>query len=86
MSGITVPVRLGLAARPTQPMTPFTIVVLAIQASTSPPRLSTPPAHNALSSGRILARSRLWRSRMSFAPSCFSHADSLSFPVSAVTS
>ena len=43
-------------------------IVLAIQARTSPPRLSTAPAQRAVSSGRILVRSRVLRSIPSAAP------------------
>ena len=50
---------------------PPTCMVLAIQDSTSPPRLSTAPAHVALSNGLILVRSRLLRSMISLAPSFF---------------
>ena len=77
--------RFGLAARPIEPITPFSFIVLQIHASTSPPRLSIAPAQVDLSSGLIFSRFRLLRSRISFAPSFFSQADSLSFPVSATT-
>ncbi|MNC92842.1 hypothetical protein D3C83_93490 [compost metagenome] len=85
MNGITVVLRLGLAARPTEPMTPLSCIVLHIQASTSPPRLSTAPAQVDLSSGLIFSRFRFFLSRISLAPSFFSQSDSLSFPVSATT-
>jgi hypothetical protein len=85
MNGITVVLRFGLAARPMDAMTPFTFIVLAIQARTSPPRLSTAPDHVALSSGLIFVKSMLLLSITSFAPSFLSHADSSAFPVSATT-
>src|SRR5437868_6051102 len=85
MKGITVVWRSKLAARPTEAMTPFSFIVLAIQASISPPRLSTAPAQLALSRGRIFSRLTLWRSSTSAAPIFFSHSLSLDFPVSATT-
>ena len=58
----------ALAARPIEAMVPPGIIVLAIQASTSPPRLSTAPAQLALSSGLIFERSRLFLDMTSPAP------------------
>src|SRR5712664_650048 len=85
MNGITVVFRLALAARPMEAITPFTFMVLAIQARTSPPRLSTAPAHIALSKGLIFVRSISVLSLTSFAPSFFSHSVSADFPVNATT-
>src|ERR1043166_406671 len=66
-------------------MAPLSCMVLAIHDRTGPPRLSTAPAQVALSSGLIFSRFSDWRSRISPAPSLFSQAASLSFPVSATT-
>src|SRR5438046_8364 len=81
MKGSTVVLRLGLAARPIDAITPFTFIVLAIQARASPPRLSTAPAQVAFSRGRVFEKSMLERSLTSLAPSFFSQSLSLSFPV-----
>src|SRR4051812_14476502 len=85
MNGMTVVLRLTLAASPIEAMTPFTFMVLAIQARTSPPRLSTAPAHSALSRGLIFVRSSSPRSLISAAPSFFSQSASAALPVSATT-
>ncbi len=69
MKGATVVFRFMLAARPIAAIVPSCIIVLAIQASTSPPRLSIAPAQVARSSGLILERSRLFLDSTSFAPS-----------------
>src|SRR5947209_16684712 len=85
MKGATVVLRLMLAARPIAAMVPPVIMVLAIQASTSPPRLSTAPAQVALSSGLIFERSRLFLDITSLAPRFLKYPASLSFPVNATT-
>src|SRR5688572_2954826 len=85
MNGITVVLRVGLAARPIEAMTPLSFIVLQIHASTSPPRLSTAPAQVDLSSGLTFSRLSVLRSRISLAPSFFSQSASLSLPVSATT-
>jgi hypothetical protein len=85
MKGMTQVCSSALCASPTEAIVPFSFIVLAIQASTGPPRLSTAPAQVALSRGLIFSRSRLCLNRISFAPSFFSHSDSLSLPVSATT-
>jgi len=69
MKGATEVFRFMLAARPIEAMVPPGIIVLAIQASTSPPRLSTAPAQLALSSGLIFERSRLFLDITSCSPS-----------------
>src|SRR5205814_10585126 len=56
MKGSTVVLRLGLAARPIDAITPFTFIVLAIQARASPPRLSTAPAQVAFSRVRVFEK------------------------------
>ena len=68
---MTVVLSFMSAARPTAATVPPIFIVDSSHASMSPPRLSTAPAHVALSSGRIFARSIDCRSRTSFAPSSF---------------
>src|SRR5258708_1761780 len=85
MKGITVVVRFALAARPIDAITPFTFMVLAIQARTSPPRLSTAPAQVALSRGLIFVKSSSDRSFISRAPIFLSQSASPDFPVRATT-
>jgi hypothetical protein len=85
MKGITVVCSAESCARPMAATTPFVFMVLSIQASTAPPRLSTAPVHVARPSGLIADTSRVARSRMSLAPSPVRYSRAAGVPVSAVT-
>ena len=68
MNGMTVVLSLMSAASPTAATVPPIFIVDSSDASRSPPRLSTTPAHVALPSGRMFATSSDCRSRTSDAP------------------